>query len=341
MSETLAGGSVEKFVWSTELNPSMPTLLEDGTNAYIYGTGIAPVAQYSLATKAMTYLVSTPAGVQTTVSSSGMVDYDTDYTTYGTAADSTGTDNTPFGFQGGYTDSSGLIYLDHRYYDPTTGQFISVDPLVQSTGQPYSYANDDPVNLADPTGMLIECTSMSGCGADSGDHAGPSGIGCSQNCGPAGPGLSHQSEGDQVFRQCAAAHSVQECEDFFGGSGNPPAVSPGPPTSPVLPAFGVEGTLRSMASGCMVVYSLGLCQAQDAGSLPPPPYQAKAPPQEDEFSGRFQMPESPAKDVPSQRETGVNPDQSEERPIDLGADGAAEGAEGGEVVRIIVIILTF
>ncbi len=38
-----------------------------------------------------------------------------------------------------------------RYYDPTTGQFLSVDPLVDQTGQPYSYAGDDPVENSDPT----------------------------------------------------------------------------------------------------------------------------------------------------------------------------------------------
>ncbi len=41
----------------------------------------------------------------------------------------------------------------HRYYDPQTGQFLTVDPLVAQTGQPFSYANDDPVNLSDPSGL--------------------------------------------------------------------------------------------------------------------------------------------------------------------------------------------
>ncbi len=40
----------------------------------------------------------------------------------------------------------------HRYYDPTTGQFLTVDPLVSITGQPFGYANDDPVNGSDPSG---------------------------------------------------------------------------------------------------------------------------------------------------------------------------------------------
>ncbi len=30
-------------------------------------------------------------------------------------------------------------YPDGRYYDPSTAQFISVDPAVSQTGQPYAY----------------------------------------------------------------------------------------------------------------------------------------------------------------------------------------------------------
>jgi RHS repeat-associated protein len=41
-----------------------------------------------------------------------------------------------------------------RYYDPTTGQFLSVDPLVGETGQPYAYTKDDPVNATDPLGDI-------------------------------------------------------------------------------------------------------------------------------------------------------------------------------------------
>ena len=41
----------------------------------------------------------------------------------------------------------------HRYYDPNAGQFISVDPMVGVTGQPYAYTGDDPVNAFDPLGL--------------------------------------------------------------------------------------------------------------------------------------------------------------------------------------------
>ena len=34
-----------------------------------------------------------------------------------------------------------------------TGQFLSVDPDVAQTGQPYAYTGDDPVNWIDPLGL--------------------------------------------------------------------------------------------------------------------------------------------------------------------------------------------
>ena len=45
-----------------------------------------------------------------------------------------GTDVTPFGFQGGYTDASGEVYLINRYYTPKMDQFLSVDPDLAQTG---------------------------------------------------------------------------------------------------------------------------------------------------------------------------------------------------------------
>ncbi len=41
----------------------------------------------------------------------------------------------------------------NRYYDPVTGQFMSVDPLVAQTQQAYVYTSDNPMSLQDPTGL--------------------------------------------------------------------------------------------------------------------------------------------------------------------------------------------
>jgi RHS repeat-associated protein len=53
-----------------------------------------------------------------------------------------------------YTDAeSGLQYLRARYFDPATGQFASRDPMAAATAQPYAYANGNPLNGNDPSGL--------------------------------------------------------------------------------------------------------------------------------------------------------------------------------------------
>jgi RHS repeat-associated protein len=62
--------------------------------------------------------------------------------------------STPLGYGGSITDpGTGWQYLRARYNDPATDQFLTLDPALGSTGQPYSYANDDPVNVTDPNGL--------------------------------------------------------------------------------------------------------------------------------------------------------------------------------------------
>jgi RHS repeat-associated protein len=69
----------------------------------------------------------------------------------------TGSATTPLGFAGQYTDSqSGLQYLRARFYDPVTAQFLTMDPIVAQTHQPYSYAHDNPLGNIDRSGLEAE-----------------------------------------------------------------------------------------------------------------------------------------------------------------------------------------
>ncbi|MFI1147442.1 polymorphic toxin-type HINT domain-containing protein [Streptomyces sp. NPDC020817] len=63
-------------------------------------------------------------------------------------------------FVGGETDeSTGLVHLGAREYDPATGRFLSVDPIVDyneaAQQNPYAYANNSPVTFSDPSGQAI------------------------------------------------------------------------------------------------------------------------------------------------------------------------------------------
>jgi RHS repeat-associated protein len=62
------------------------------------------------------------------------------------------------GFVGGTVDSStGLTELGAREYDPGTGRFISVDPVIDPDDpqqlNAYAYANNSPITMSDPDGM--------------------------------------------------------------------------------------------------------------------------------------------------------------------------------------------
>ncbi len=64
------------------------------------------------------------------------------------------------GFVGGALDAStGLTHLGAREYDPTTGRFISVDPVMdpadpqQMNG--YAYANNNPLTFSDASGLWL------------------------------------------------------------------------------------------------------------------------------------------------------------------------------------------
>lgn len=70
---------------------------------------------------------------------------------------------TPIQFAGEWTDlRSGLIYLRARWYDPVSANFLTRDPIEHTTGQPYSYANDNPIDYTDPTGKCPICVILLG-----------------------------------------------------------------------------------------------------------------------------------------------------------------------------------
>jgi RHS repeat-associated protein len=61
------------------------------------------------------------------------------------------------GYLGGYQNSSGLTHLGARDYDPVTGRFTTVDPLLDTTDPQqmngYTYAGDNPILFSDPSGL--------------------------------------------------------------------------------------------------------------------------------------------------------------------------------------------
>jgi len=77
------------------------------------------------------------------------------YDAFGAELSATGTWKGPFGYAGGFgyqEDSSGLKLLGHRYYDPTTGRFLSRDPIKDGRNW-YVYCGNEPTAHADDKGQ--------------------------------------------------------------------------------------------------------------------------------------------------------------------------------------------
>ena len=120
-----------------------------------------PVEQIS-STGQVDYLAQDALGSTRLITdSSGAVVGTTSYSPYGQVTAQSGTVTTPFGFAGDYTDPlSGLVYMQARWYDPATGQFLSQDPLWPVLTEPYVYVEDNPLNAVDPSGLCgtPQCT---------------------------------------------------------------------------------------------------------------------------------------------------------------------------------------
>ncbi len=77
------------------------------------------------------------------------------YDAFGLLTSSSGSTSTPFGFAGawGYQEDpdSGLKLLGHRYYDPSTGRFLTRDPVKDGRNW-YGYCGNNPARYIDATG---------------------------------------------------------------------------------------------------------------------------------------------------------------------------------------------
>jgi RHS repeat-associated protein len=66
-----------------------------------------------------------------------------------------------FGFVGGWgveQDASGLLHMRARQYDPISGRFFAIDPLLEKGGSLnlYGYALNNPVFYIDPSGLRCQ-----------------------------------------------------------------------------------------------------------------------------------------------------------------------------------------
>jgi RHS repeat-associated protein len=139
-----------------------------------------------------------------------------------------------------------------RYYDPATGQFLSVDPLVGLTGQPYAYAGNDPINATDPTGL--DCRNTDTCGPQTAD-------GQENGSNPTPPIGSYGTPGPNGACGCGSPPTNYQASP---PSNPPPAPGPAPSPSSSGPSPPTGSPIPSVSQVFQSI-SLGLGTAGDIG----------------------------------------------------------------------------
>jgi len=117
----------------------------------------------------VTYVYADPQGTPLAeADASGNITARFEYTPYGVSVSSMGAAPDGPGYTGHVNDpDTGLVYMQARYYDPSMGRFLSVDPVTPSSGNTFSfnrydYANNNPINHADPDGRCSDADGSCG-----------------------------------------------------------------------------------------------------------------------------------------------------------------------------------
>ena len=131
-----SGGAVQQwYAWGQD------------TNTLLNQVNAAAGTRATLVADALGSIIGSLASNTGTLTKAG-------FQTYGV---STSTANNTFGYTGSRIATSGLVDMRARFYSPTIGRFLSVDPIGTSGGvNLYAYVNNDPLNLTDPYGLAAE-----------------------------------------------------------------------------------------------------------------------------------------------------------------------------------------
>ncbi len=152
------------YAGATELH-----LRADGTTwaqrHYAAGDLTVAIRTNASGTNKLTYLVSDHHNTSSLAITPGTQKFTKRYTSPFGAERGTPTGGTwpdDKGFLGKTDDATtGLTHIGARQYDPTIGQFISADPLLETdkaqTLNGYSYSINNPLTFTDPTGLGLDC----------------------------------------------------------------------------------------------------------------------------------------------------------------------------------------
>jgi len=151
VSKTVERATTE-FIWNQA--EATPELVQDGSTYYIYGPEGKAIEQINGETSIYLHQ-DQQNSTRLLTDASGNVVGRYDYDAWGNVRSHTGSATTNLQYDGQYTDAeTGFQYLRARYYDPTTGVFLTRDPLASITRSQYSYARNSPLDYIDSSGLL-------------------------------------------------------------------------------------------------------------------------------------------------------------------------------------------
>ncbi len=168
-AKTKEGGTVIDFIYSG--HDPMYQNSSAGNNKFVYVGGCLEVRVFNGVDKYC--YVSDGLGSTRLVLKNGnsggaaVVFKAKTYLPFGTAMGVSGSDKVTYAGEI-KDDPAGLFYLFARYYDPETGRFLSLDPLLGSLYGPqtqnrYAYCANNPEIYTDPSGAIIETLFDVGC----------------------------------------------------------------------------------------------------------------------------------------------------------------------------------
>ena len=137
---------------------------EFGTNptANLLTGGIDERFTRTSATETDNYLTDALGSTMELTDATGATEEQYSFGPYGAQSASGATTTNSYTYTGRESDGLGIDYYRARYYNPTTGRFLSEDPLGFVGGfNLYQYVKDNPMSLTDPFGTCpITCTDL-------------------------------------------------------------------------------------------------------------------------------------------------------------------------------------
>lgn len=161
VSKTVSGTTTAYLVDDRSLTGYAQVLEEISSGAVqrVYTYGLQRISQ-SQASGTSFYGYDGQGNVRLLTDATGAVTDRYDYDAFGNVISQSGTTPNVYLYSGEQNDPNlGFYYLRARYLNPSTGRFVTTDPFPGSSSDPnslhrYLYANANPINRNDPSGML-------------------------------------------------------------------------------------------------------------------------------------------------------------------------------------------